>query len=479
MSTMGIRREEKSAVLRFPPPGNRVEAAKVCTREARRYAILEVVRRGGVSDAISNSWQIELDDRFSTIYLEPSRKKKLIFPVSRPGSAGFGSACAVRASWVHKPSKDLDKSVPDFVIPTFPGSKVNSSLPIFTSFDQDTIVFNYDIPTGLLWALSRLEETAIVERDSHGRFPVSESLAFRENFLHRPIVDEYGFAFEQALKCLFPSWSAKRPSFRVKLTHDVDEVGIPFSLRATLGHTLRRRASQATLKDILSTVSSGRPAYLQCVMRLAELSREYALDSAFYWKASPAGKNDSGYNPREQRVKSTISWLRERGFECGVHPGYDTFGNQQGLRDEVAVLRECIGQHRLGGRQHYLRWKPETWMDWETCQLAYDSTVGYAEWPGFRAGTCIPYRPWLFEENREADLVEIPLLVMDRTLAYYRRISTEESYAVVIDIVERCRAVGGVFTLLWHNDALLDPVYENLYSRILELLSGSPGFRAC
>jgi hypothetical protein len=173
---------------------------------------------------------------------------------------------------------------------------------------------------------------------------------------------------------------------------------------------------------------------------------------------------------------SALYWLKERGFESGVHPGYETFLSPQKLCGEVEILRQCIGIDELGGRQHYLRWLPETWRQWEACGLAYDSTVGFAEQIGFRAGTCIPYRPWLWEENREAKLVEIPLLVMDRTLAYYMKLSPQESLVCVIECVKKCRAVGGVFTMLWHNEALLDPVYGDLYSRLLEHLSGSGRF---
>ena len=58
-------------------------------------------------------------------------------------------------------------------------------------------------------------------------------------------------------------------------------------------------------------------------------------------------------------------------------------------------------------------------MHWERCGLAYDSTLGYNERPGFRAGTCIPIRPWLFGSNRECNLVEIPLVAMDVTFIDY------------------------------------------------------------
>ena len=47
---------------------------------------------------------------------------------------------------------------------------------------------------------------------------------------------------------------------------------------------------------------------------------------------------------------------------------------------------------RSEDRQHYLRWRaPTTWQNWEDAGLDYDSTVGYADHVGFRAGTCYEY----------------------------------------------------------------------------------------
>lgn len=481
MKSTGTRRQEVPnwRVARAPISAPVLQRPMVFTPEARRYGIGEIAKRAGVSAALSKTWRIEISDHSATIYLDASGKKRIAFPVhsepdSTPNTAGFGTTS--RAAWAYPPGGNLRDAIPEFVVPFVGRDKANGNPPIFAASDPEAIRFNFDLPAATLLTLTRLEETVIDERDIHGRFPASRSIAATENFLHRPIVDEYGFALEQALQCLLPQWSAVRKPFRVKLSHDVDEVGIPFSLRSTVGHTLQRRRPGATLQDFISLVTARKPAYLESVQEMAKLSAHYALDSAFYWKASPAGKRDSGYDLGNAKIRETLSWLNDSGFESGVHPGYETFRSEKNLRCEIEKLRQCIGRDELGGRQHYLRWLPETWHHWEACGLAYDSSVGFAEQIGFRAGTCVPYRPWLWEKNREARLLEIPLLVMDRTLAYYMKLSPEESFVRVLECAEKCRAVGGVFTMLWHNEALLDPVYGDLYSRLLEHLSGAARF---
>jgi hypothetical protein len=299
------------------------------------------------------------------------------------------------------------------------------------------------------------------------------SVASRDGFLERPIVDEYGLALEQALKYLLPSWRPAERKLRVKLSHDIDVIGIPFDARSTIGHITRRHKPLAAARDLLACLVDLNPTFLGTVQQVVQPSLGRDLDSAVYWKASPPGPRDSGYDLRHPKVHPIISWLREQGVENGVHPGYRTFLDPDRLRQEVQALQEVLGEQPIGGRQHFLRWSPDTWLHWEACGLAYDSSVGYEDRIGFRAGTCFPYRPWLLTLNREANLIEIPLIVMDLTLPRSMRLTPKQSFKAVSDCVARCRLVGGVFTLLWHNISVLDPVYGNLYERVLDTLVGA------
>ena len=61
---------------------------------------------------------------------------------------------------------------------------------------------------------------------------------------------------------------------------------------------------------------------------------------------------------------------------------------------------------------------------------------------------------------------------MDRTLFSYMGLSKEQALGEVEKLTDRCRAVGGVFTILWHNDAFLDPFYRGVYLDLLGKLEG-------
>jgi hypothetical protein len=108
--------------------------------------------------------------------------------------------------------------------------------------------------------------------------------------------------------------------------------------------------------------------------------------------------------------------------------------------------------------------------------LAYDASVGFADHIGFRAGTSYPFRPWLLSENRQANLVEIPLLATDSALFGYLKLSPEEALKKLLDLVARCKTVGGVFALVWHNTTMLHSAHAATYRNLLEVLEGSDSY---
>jgi hypothetical protein len=448
------------------------------TREARLYAVRELARRASVSPEFFYSWNIDCGDSETTIYLQPGTRKCIRFRNLSPQrwhDLLLKKWHTSRATWMFAPPDTVQQVIPDFVVP-FSLSRGDGRLPLFSPIDNETVVCDLDLPLSTLLTLSRFEEIQTDHRDAHGRFAAPMSVAYRDNFLERPIVDEYGLAVEQALTYLLPEWQPRTRKLRVKLSHDIDTVGYPFRVRTVLGHVVHRHQLSAAARDLVGRLVGLRPIHLELVQSIAQHSLDRGLDSAVYWKSAPAGPLDSGYDPRRREIQKVIRWLQQNGVENGVHPGYDTFLSPDRLQQELYVLRQALGEPSLGGRQHYLRWSPRTWKHWEECGLAYDSTVGYPERVGFRAGTCFPYRPWLLWLNREANLIEIPLIVMECVLAYKMGLNPQQSREVVRDSIARCRLVGGVFTLLWHNGSLIEPIYGDTYERILDDLAGEARF---
>lgn len=377
------------------------------------------------------------------------------------------------------PSKIGHSSIIDNLIPVlFWGEGYEDGSKPFAEYREDgTVIFYADILASTFFMLTRWEESVSYVLDQHSRFPATASVAYKQGFLDRPIVDEYAMILDAWLKMLLPGWEPKPPSFSVKLSHDIDCVRSA-SIRTVGGDILKRRSPVKALQTTRQLIFGDIDPYLQGCYELADLSDAYGFKSAFYFMAADRSPLDNDYNPQAKPVQRLIHDLRKRGHEVGFHPSYQTFANPERFHLEKRRMDAALGDTRYGGRQHYLRFHtPETWRIWEEAGLIYDSTLSYADHEGFRCGTCHPFQPFDIELDRTLDLWEIPLIAMDGSLKQYRNLTPEEGEERIMALAQRCRAVNGIFTLLWHNTSLHGEwtPWAEMYRRVLPRLAALEG----
>ena len=457
------------------------------TNQACLYALRQLAQRAGVAsnDPSSSGFEglgISVYYRKSPEQVRPKQPAIVIAPCADEAWYRLLSRKPHTLNWL--PANEIvprGAQLPfDDPVPVlFWGEGFEDGSKPFAELQSDGIVVFYaDIIAATFFMLSRWEETVVPVRDEHGRFPATASVAYKQGFLDRPIVDEYALILREWLKVLLPGWEPKRRPFSVKLSHDVDHIRRSPSwyraIRMLGGDLLKRRSPGLAWQTGIGAIFPDRDPYLQGIHFLAELSHGYGLsDDAFYFMAAGPGPFGCGYDPASPLVRRCIEDLREQGFEIGLHAGYHTFNDPERLAEEKAQLDAVLGETQYGGRQHFLRFQvPDTWRHWEQAGLTYDSTMTYADHEGFRCGTCHPFRPFDVERNRELNLWELPLIVMDGTLHQYRGLTPEQGEARILELARRCKQVEGTFTLLWHNSSLDGEwrAWGEMYRQILPVL---------
>lgn len=345
---------------------------------------------------------------------------------------------------------------------------------------DDGIELGVDLFGGILFQLTRYEEIAQPASDEHDRYPAEATLAHREGFLTRPLVDEYVEILRAALSRLWPSLPIARSEFGVRVSHDVDwpvqpAVSLPRAAKAIAGDLVRRRDAALAgrrLRSQLRRDPTDDPYYT--FDEIMEASEHRGLRSAFYFMAGSSDPRfDGTYRLDEPWVAALMARIHERGHEIGLHPSYETFRDPARLAAERETLGRCcerlgIEQERWGGRQHFLRWSnPITWRAWEDAGLAYDASLGYARAPGFRSGVCREYPAFDLPAGRRLNLRESPLVAMD--IFAIERPVDERAPALqrFAELKQTCRRFGGEFTLLWHNSHLAARAERELYEAAL------------
>ena len=344
--------------------------------------------------------------------------------------------------------------------------------------------FHVDIFGSVFYLLTLYEEAVLPDRDKHGRFPSSASIAVVEGFSDRPLVDEYIDSLWASISYVWPKLKRRPSTFRLHLTHDVDEPWAARRRRAMLGDLILRHDPSLAGRRLRAIWDAQFGRFdrdpFDTFDLLMDVSERHGLTSVFYFQAgSSAGDFDFRYDISDRRLASVLRRIDARGHEVSLHASYLSFRSSDQIRDEFdALSRACraVGFDRaLGVRQHYLRFEnPVTWRSQNRAGLAYDSTVGWADRVGFRAGTCREYPVFDLLERGQMRLRERPLLVMDGALRSEGAHDLDNAGSQARAVVDECRRHGGDAVLLFHNHTLGRSRHRPFYCDLVAELAPDP-----
>ena len=341
-----------------------------------------------------------------------------------------------------------------------------------------------DVFGSAFFMLSRYEELITKARDNHNRFSALDSVAFKEGFLNRPIINEYVEVLWYCLSQLFPSLSRNQRTFRKLISCDVDH---PFDYvaRSIKKTTLRVGARILRDKNVKLAVLDGLnylfgkfgschfDQYRKNIDWLMQVNEKVGNKVSFFF--IPIQTHETREDSNDVRHKEISEILRnivDSGHYVGIHPGYNTYNNPENFFQSAQALKQALELQSIefkgiGGRQHYLMYDvAQTPQLWQENGFSYDSTLGYSDKAGFRCGVCYEYRMYDLSNRRVMNLMQRPLIVMDCTIIdkAYENLGFTKAAQDRFDYFNTiCQQFNGDFTLLWHNSYFHSPKAKKFY----------------
>jgi hypothetical protein len=350
--------------------------------------------------------------------------------------------------------------------------------------------FSVDLFGGIFFLISRYEELVLESAvDDHGRFPYEASIAHKAAFLNLPLADAYTELLCSAILRLWPRAAVALWEYRVVLTHDVDMPlarwypGFLALLRSAVGDVVKRKEPVLAVRRAASWARVVPKAYdpWNCFEFLMDVAERHQLTATFNFLARDGGGPLEGqYALEDPWIRVLMRSIHRRGHQLGLHATYGADQEPSLLLAEFQLLLaacQALGVHqrRWGVRHHFLRWTPRAWGAAARAGLDFDTTVGYGQHTGFRAGTARSFSTYDLANRRELGLTEQPLLVMDATLTYYGGLAPEMAMRAAADVAAQCRRFRGSFVLLWHNSALGSRREQSSYRELVEELANPYG----
>ena len=336
-----------------------------------------------------------------------------------------------------------------------------------------------DVFSASFFMLTRWEEYVNKTRDNHNRFPVTESLAYKEGFLDRPIVNEYIQELKKKLLELDETLQFKRREFKITLTHDVDAPLLHYNfikhIKASIMDILQRKSiklfCQRNIDYILTKLKLKNDAF-DTFDYLMDISEKIGVKSYFFFMGKGVTSYDNMYSSSHSFIINLIKKIKSRGHLIGIHPTYDAYNNAILFKQEKEELEKNLQTKIEFGREHYLRFEvPTTWQIWEDNKMKWDSTLSYADKEGFRCGVCYEYSVFNILTRKKLKLKEKPLIVMEGTFAAYQKeVAPEEMENKIVYLLEKVREYNGEFVFLWHNSSFRTNEWKKfayIYEKVL------------
>ncbi|OGV42039.1 MAG: hypothetical protein A2X46_05650 [Lentisphaerae bacterium GWF2_57_35] len=278
------------------------------------------------------------------------------------------------------------------------------------------------------------------------------------------------------------------------LTHDVDFVGIKdhgfnhtiqgFLHRALFGSVRRLMRRELTLRQTMTNWAAAlslplvhlglRRDFWREFDRYGELERGHPSTYYFIPYKNRPGRNVSLPHPERRAaaydlgaVQADIQAIRRRGGEAALH-GIDAWLDPSSARDERQRLASETGAACTGHRSHWLCFNTQSPLVLDEAGFDYDSTCGYNETVGFKAGTCQVFRPLGVRR-----LLELPMQLQDVALFYPTSLglSPAAAWREMTKILDTIADFGGVAAILWHTRSLSpERLWDEPYIKLIDEL---------
>ena len=311
---------------------------------------------------------------------------------------------------------------------------------------------DFDIFAAVFYLISRYEEYLPHAKDMYGRYAHENSLAYKEDFLHLPLINIWLESFKEKLKEHFSDLVFKSTSFSFLPTYDID---IAWSynhkgLLRNIGGFIKSLAFER-----VAVLFTGKKDPYDSYDFLDGLHKQYNLAPLYFFLT--AKKNslyDKNILPQNEAMQKLIKRHADK-YSIGIHPSWQSYNSDVLLIEEKNKLETISGLKISISRQHYIKLTlPETYQSLIRIGIANDYSMGYGSINGFRASTASPFYWYDLKAEKITSLRIHPFCFMDANCFYEQKLTVEESFTELMNFYQSCKKVNVPLITIFHNNFL-------------------------
>ncbi|NVN17780.1 hypothetical protein GUA46_05445 [Muricauda sp. HICW] len=324
----------------------------------------------------------------------------------------------------------------------------------FLAGDKSTVPF--DVFSASFFLLSRYEEYLPHVKDSVGRFPVKESIAYQNDFLELPVVDLWAYKLLEALKDRFPDLENKEKDYRftsiinVTTSHAYAMRGIARSIGGLLLDLGNFRFRDVL--DRFSVMMRLKKDPYDNFFELVDIHKKFPIKTMFFFQFAKHSAHDKNVSTNNNKFRYLIKSVADYSI-VSLSTSFMSSYDKNVLREEKKQLGNLINRPISYARLRYNKVNvPATYRNLVETEFTDDFSMGYTHEIGFRTGTCTPF--YFYDINTEVrQPIKIhPFAMHDYALVKYK--SKEEVYEKMDKVYRLVKQVKGDFILVFSNELL-------------------------
>jgi len=319
--------------------------------------------------------------------------------------------------------------------------------------------FPFDIFASSFYLLSRYEEYLPHEDDVYGRYAHKTSLAFRENFLHLPLINLWIEHLKKSLTTKFPALNTHHSAFKYLPTYDIDEA-YAYSHKPwwrTIGGIGRSifNGQWPSVGERLNVLFGKNQDPYDAFDWMDQFHKQHKLNPIYFFLvAGKTGKYDKNISPSKKEMHRLIV-QHSNHYSIGIHPSWQSGDDHDKLKFEILKLGHITGKQIICSRQHFIRFTlPDTYRQLTDLGIEHDFSMGYGSINGFRASVASAFYWYDLESEKKAKLLIHPFCFMEANSFFEQKFSTQQALEELQHYYNAVRLVSGTLITIWHNSFL-------------------------
>jgi len=356
-------------------------------------------------------------------------------------------------------------------------AKWDENVPCFFTAGKKSSI-PYDIFAASFYLMSRYEEYLPHVQDEHERFSVEESMAFRNGFLKRPLVDIWAYKFLEVLKEKFPDHPFENREFSYISTFDINQAyiyrakGLVRSIGGFMIDFFTFKLS-AFIDRALVLLKVKKDPY-DTYDEIVSLKKVYQFPTVLFFLISNVSTYDNNVSITKDKYRLLIKSMSDY-VKVGLNLSYFTMKKEDLMKKELKKMESIINTPVSKSKQHLLRnHLPETYQKLIDLEVEEDYTMGYSDYLGFRASTCTPFYFYDLDFEIQTPLKVFPFAVNDYALNEVLSLSPKQALLKIKELLHEVKAVNGTFVTLFHNEILSDygiwKGWKGVYGDVLDMV---------